>query len=110
MPLYGYSITLFNLDLAINFIDPRIVHATYQLERCPTTDRLHYQAYVETKLTFKELRSELFPKTHVLTCWTPLHPARCLAYCQKPDTRVTPYQTHGSAPMLTGALDAIGQE
>jgi len=69
-----------------------------QLERCPETDRLHWQGFVS--LTKQRTRSKLqskFPGLHCERRKGSVHDA--IAYCEKQDTRVAGPYRDGDIPV-----------
>lgn len=90
-------VTLYNLDKFVP--SERLVESSsyevYQLERCPHTDRLHLQAYVEfpRALSFRQLRG-LFDGAHIEE--RKGSQLSCIDYCSKESTRVSGPWTFGS--------------
>lgn len=75
--------------------------AAAQVEKCPTTERLHVQFYVSCnpKQRFNSLKSKLGDTVHLEPC------ADALAsweYCTKEDTRVLGPKTKGEKPHRAG--------
>lgn len=85
----NFCLTVFDttVDQFKSIIDPITIHAVYQLEKCPTTGRLHIQAYIKTieKYNFTELKLLLPESTHVEATKSP---KAAIKYCSKPESRV----------------------
>lgn len=67
-----------------------------QLERCPSTGKLHIQAYVECK-SARDLKWYGSRGYHVEPCKGTQ--AQCIAYCTKEETRVLDPLTYGTKKM-----------
>lgn len=68
--------------------DPAIKYAVWQVEKCPTTDRLHYQAYVEFKKPMSMRATKVIFGNHVHVEPRRGTPTEARMYCMKEETRV----------------------
>lgn len=77
----------------------------WQTEKCPDTERLHYQGYIRTKrqVRFSQMKKD-FPGVHIEAAknWQAL-----LNYCKKSDSAVSGTQVHESARAYLKFMDAL---
>lgn len=78
-----------------NFAFDKIQFLTWQLEKCPTTAKIHVQAFIITKdkITYKSLISILGVKCHIEVAKGSID--ECIRYCNKSETRFKKGKTHG---------------
>lgn len=71
---------------------PDVAEWGWQLEKCPKTDRMHYQGYIRTKRQFRHAgMRKMFPQVHIEGAreWFKL-----VNYCRKKDTAIEGTQIH----------------
>jgi len=85
----NFILTTYNIEKEelVKILTPIVENAVFQQERCPKTDRLHWQIYIKTKqpFSFRKLKPLLPNNTHVESTRSP---KKAAMYCQKQDTRV----------------------
>lgn len=77
-------------------------YLSYQVERCPTSDRLHLQIYLESKkqIGLRAVQNLLAaPEAH---CEIAYNPNAADAYCHKEESRVAGPYEHGERSVCSG--------
>lgn len=91
LPAYSFIGTLYNLDWQFpSELPPTISYMAGQVERCPSTQRLHWQLFIKTekKVRFSHVKKVLGQDTLDLTPVTSTE-FKARDYCKKDRTRVT---------------------
>lgn len=95
----------------------KLTYFVGQYERCPTTKKLHLQAYfsLPKKLRFKNVKALIDPVFNS-RFWSPIHleqangtPVQCRDYCTKDDTREDKFRSmeFGTLPMKEKAEASV---
>lgn len=102
MSATGWCFTSFR-SVGWGDLPSRCVYLVYQLEKCPKTDRVHWQGYVEmdAKVRMGTVKQALDdPKIHLEIRRG--QPSQASAYCKKDDSRIAGPWEFGSCPNDVG--------
>lgn len=94
-PDHVYFDPLLSSDNMDKFLDANIVYMIYQLEKCPTTGRLHLQMFIQFKNQVRVATLQgVFPGCHAELCRASEKDNE--RYCSKCDTRLAGPWTYGT--------------
>lgn len=90
--------TCFDMDFkhALAANNPEIVFMVLQLERCPTSGRLHYQGYMELNDQYRNRKLQAICGVKMSFYDRKGTQQECITYCTKEETRVDGPWTYGT--------------